>query len=155
MNLAPQPPFPGEVIMLSRIEFTTVEDVSSKRMAYDLLISRLASSKITKDNAQLISKLLGLTNGEMHCHLSARSLPAQARKSYCCAIGTRADGRVVVASCFRHAERPRRASAQECRPTRSHREQVCSHLILDGKPTSSSCQVQPCTAARNKKINKL
>lgn len=98
--------------MMSR-EFTTVEDVSSKRMACDLLTSRLASSKLTKDNSQLISKLLGFSKGEMHCHHSGRPLAHKEREAYCCAIGTVAGCRVVVAACFRHVERPRRASASQ------------------------------------------
>ena len=93
--------------------FTNVEDVYLKRMAAELLISRLASGKPTKDNAQLISKLLGFSKGELHCHLSKRTLPAKEREAYCCAIGTVASGRVVVAACFRHVERPRRASASQ------------------------------------------
>ena len=93
--------------------FTNVEDVYLKRMAAELLISRLASGKPTKDNAQLISKLLGFSKGEMHCHLSKRPLAAKEREAYCCAIGTVARCRVVVAACFRHVERPRRASASQ------------------------------------------
>ena len=98
---------------MESLVFTNVEDVYLKRMAAELLISRLASGKPTKDNAQLISKLLGFSKGELHCHLSKRTLPAKEREAYCCAIGTVASGRVVVAACFRHVERPRRASASQ------------------------------------------
>jgi hypothetical protein len=48
--------------MLSPLEFTIILDDTSKRKACDLLASRLASSKLTKDNAQLIAKLLGQSN---------------------------------------------------------------------------------------------
>jgi GNAT superfamily N-acetyltransferase len=100
--------------MLSRMVFATVEDDSSKREARELLTSRLASSGLTKDNSQLISKLLGFSKGELHCHLSKRPLAAKELKAFRCAIGTDARGRVVVAACFRHVERPRRASASQC-----------------------------------------
>jgi hypothetical protein len=99
--------------MLAPLEFTIILDDTSKRKACDLLASRLASSKLTKDNLQLIAKLLGFSKGEMHCHHSGRPLAHKEREAYCCAIGTVAGCRVVVAACFRHVERPRRASASQ------------------------------------------
>jgi len=100
-------------VMLAPLEFTIILDDTSKRKACDLLASRLASSRLTKDNLQLIAKLLGFSKGEMHCHLSGRPLAHKEREAYCCAIGTVAGCRVVVAACFRHVERPRRASASQ------------------------------------------
>jgi hypothetical protein len=70
------------------LSLTTVKDDTSKRKACELLTSRLASSKLTKVNAQLIAKLLGQSKGEIHCHLSKRLLAAKELKAFCCAIGT-------------------------------------------------------------------
>ena len=93
--------------------FKVVVDVHSKTKANELFTARFASGNPTNTNAHLISKLLGLKKGDVHCYLSRCPLAAKEREAYCCAIGTDSDGIIVGAVCFRHVERPRRASASQ------------------------------------------
>ena len=93
--------------------FKVVVDVHSKTKANELFTARFASGNPTNTNAHLISKLLGLKKGDVHGYLSRCPLAAKEREAYCCAIGTDSDGTIVGAVCFRHVERPRRASASQ------------------------------------------
>ena len=97
---------------MSRLTISDGEPNQAERdAARTLLCDRLASSKFTRDNAALIGKLLGYVKGELHCHQSKRPLATKDREGLRCAVGTVA-GRVVVASCFRHVERPRRGNGE-------------------------------------------
>ena len=97
------------------IQFSVLakDDLATRGEARDLLCSRLASQGSTADNRVIIAKLLGFSKGELHCHRTHRPLVSKNREAYKCAVGT-LNGRVVVASCFRHADSPsgRRAKGQ-------------------------------------------
>lgn len=81
--------------------------VAALTAARDILNDRFASSSLTADNRGVISKLLGFSKGELHCHHSKRSVGRSDLQAFRVAAGT-VDGRVVVAACFRHVAAARR-----------------------------------------------
>ena len=77
--------------------------------ALGILLERFSASNRTKDNAQIIKRLFGVTQGSQHCFHSRQdvSVNGPIMSGYKCAVAIGHGGHCVGAACFRHVA-PRR-----------------------------------------------